>query len=331
MEKVLVPSPPLSGPGGAPSAHETAAAAGFTIAFCLEGQMRLDDQPVLHEAVALARCQPGSRLVVLATRPEDQRLRGPHQRRIGAQALTSLRSRLAAWGIPLLSFPQQSTTAALDEIRPLLAPDRLFQAQQSRLFADWPVAPERFPLVFSDFRRNLERSPEAPLSPPDFTGLGWTGADWPEGWPREWLQSPDPAPVADPQADPYRDPQSDRRSAFPFRGDEPTALARLQHFCGGSDGLRHYKARRNGLVGTEFSSKLSPFLAVGSLSVRRIWQEILRYQAIHGADEGSEWLKQELLWREFFLWSERRHGAAFHGASGLQNRQPAWIENRKLF
>jgi len=331
MEKVLVPSPPLSGPGGAPSAHETAAAAGFTIAFCLEGQLRLDDQPALHEAVALARRQPGSRLVVLATRPEDQRLRGPHQRRIGAQALTSLRSRLAAWGIPLLAFPQQTTAAALDEIRPLLAPDRLFQAQQSRLFADWPVAPERFPLVFSDFRRNLERSPEAPLPPPDFTGLGWTGADWPEAWPREWLQSPDPAPVADPQADPYRDPQSDRRSAFPFRGDEPTALARLQHFCGGSDGLRHYKARRNGLVGTEFSSKLSPFLAVGSLSVRRIWQEILRYQAIHGADEGSEWLKQELLWREFFLWSEQRHGAAFHGASGLQNRQPAWIENRELF
>lgn len=343
MEEVLLPSPPISGVAGAPPGHATPAAAGFTIAFCLEGQLRLDDQPALHEAVALARRQPGSRLVLLATRPEGQRLRGPHQRRIEAQALASLRSRLAAQGIPLLAFPQQTTAAALDEIRPLLRPDRLLQAQQSRLFGDWPIAPERFPLVFSDFRRSLDRPPEAPLPPPDLSGLGWTAADWPEAWPREWLRPVNPDPAADrgpcsgsaegavSLGEPYLDPQSDPRSAFPFRGDEPTALARLQHFCGGSDGLRHYKARRNGLVGTEFSSKLSPFLALGSLSVRRIWQVVLEYQARQGADEGSEWLKQELLWREFFLWSEQRHGAAFHRSSGLQNRQPAWIEDRELF
>jgi hypothetical protein len=113
MKELLTPSPPISGPDGAPSGYESAAAAGFTIAFCLEGQLRLDDQPALHDAVALARRHPGSRLIVLATRPEDQRLRGPHQRRIEAQALASLRSRLAAHGIPLLAFPQQTTTTAL--------------------------------------------------------------------------------------------------------------------------------------------------------------------------------------------------------------------------
>jgi deoxyribodipyrimidine photo-lyase len=197
MEKVLIPSLPISGPAGAPSGQDTAAAAGFSIAFCLEGQLRLDDQPALHEAVALARHQPGSRLVVLATRPEGQRLRGPHQRRIEAQALASLRSRLADQGIPLLAFPQQTTAAALDEIRPLLRPDRLFQAQQSRLFGDWPIAPGRFPLVFSDFRRSLERPPEAPLPPPDLGGLGWTAAKWPEAWPQEWLGPVDVDPAAD--------------------------------------------------------------------------------------------------------------------------------------
>jgi len=347
MEKVLAPGPAISGPAGAPSGQEPAAAGGFTIAFCLEGQLRLDDQPALHEAVALARRQPGSRLVVLATRPEGQRLRGPHQRRIGAQALASLRSRLAALGIPLLVFPQQTTAVALAELRPLLRPDRLLRARQSRLFGDWPLAPDRFPLVFSDFRRSLQRPPDAPLPPPDLTGLGWTAATWPEAWPREWLRPVEPEAAADlgpfaepadgadslvhPLGDPSLDPQGDPRSAFPFQGDEPTALARLQHFCVVSDGLRHYKARRNGLVGTEFSSKLSPFLALGSLSVRRIWQQVLEYQDRHGADEGSDWLKQELLWREFFLWSEQRHGAAFHGAIGIQNRQPDWVENRELF
>ena len=343
------------GPAGSPSGPEAPGPGALTMAFALEGQLRLDDQPGLHEAVALARRQPGSRLVVLATRPEGQRLRGPHQRRIGDQALESLRSRLAALGIPLLAFPQQTTAAALAELQPLLRPDRLVQARHSRLFGDWPLAPDRFPLVFSDFRRGLNRPPDAPLPPPDLTGLGWTAATWPGAWPREWLLSLDRDPASDPPSDsgteplptpggldhadglgeplgePGRDPQSDPRSAFPFRGDEPTALARLQQFCFMSDGLRHYKARRNGLVGTEFSSKLSPFLALGSLSVRRIWQVLLEYQARHGADEGSDWLKLELLWREFFLWSEQRHGAAFHGASGLQNRQPDWVENRELF
>ncbi len=347
MVEVRVPGPPSSGPAGAPSGHDPADAAGCTIAVCLEGQLRLDDQPALHEAVALARRQPGSRLVVLASRPEGQRLRGPHQRRIEAQALASLHSRLAAQGIPLLAFPQQTSAEAFDALRPLLRPDRLVQAQQSRLFGDWPIAPERFPLVFSNFRRNLERSPEVPLPPPDLSGLGWSKADWPSAWPQEWLRPADWDPAAAPspsggawdeplalgdrRGEPLLDPQSDPRSAFPFQGDEPTALARLQQFCLESDGLRHYKERRNGLVGPGFSSKLSPFLAIGSLSVRRIWQVVLDYQARQGADEGSEWLQQELLWREFFLWSEQRHGAAFHRASGVQNRQPDWVENRELF
>jgi deoxyribodipyrimidine photo-lyase len=126
-------------------------------------------------------------------------------------------------------------------------------------------------------------------------------------------------------------PDRDPRNAFPFSGDELTALARLQHYLFDSDGLRHYKATRNGLVGTEFSLKVYPFLGIGSLSVRRIWQELLRYQAIHGADEGSEWMKQELLWREFFLWSEQRHGDAFHAPGGIQGRPPNWDADRERF
>ena len=47
-------------------------AAAVTIALALEGQLRLDDQPALHRAVALAR-QRGARLLVLACRPEGQR------------------------------------------------------------------------------------------------------------------------------------------------------------------------------------------------------------------------------------------------------------------
>jgi hypothetical protein len=54
-----------------------------TIVLALEGQLRLDDQPALHQALELALRTPGGRLLVLASRPEGQRLRGPHQRRAG--------------------------------------------------------------------------------------------------------------------------------------------------------------------------------------------------------------------------------------------------------
>ncbi len=287
-----------------------------TIAVALEGQLRLDDQPVLHAAVARAR-HCGARLLLLACRPQARRLRGPHQRRLEAQALASLHTRLAAVAVPLLAFPQQTTAAALAGLRPLVAPETVLHASESRLFDTWPVAAERFPRVFSQFRRGLERPTEPPLPPPDLAGLG---DPWDE-LPRSWL-----APPAAPAA-----AGADPRSAFPFAGDEPTALARLQHYLFESEGLRTYKATRNGLVGTDFSSKFSPFLGVGSLSVRRIWQEVQRYQELHGADEGSMWMQQELLWREFFLWSEQRHGDAFHAPGGLQQRPPDWVEDRERF
>ena len=291
-----------------------------TVALVLEGQLRLDDQPALHEAADLVRQNRGARLIVLACRPEGQRLRGPHQQRLAAEALNDLGTRLAAAAIPLLHFHQLSSGQALAAISPLVRPVAVLVCRESRLFDTWPLPAEHFPQVFSQFRRGLTRSPAPPLPPPDLTGLGG-GLD---GWPTAWLQPPAGLP-------PQPSGGQDSRSAFPFRGDEPTALARLEHYLFGSDGLRTYKSSRNGLVGTEFSGKFSPFLAVGSLSVRRIREEVLRYQALHGDDEGSEAMQQELLWREFFLWSEERHGAAFHAPGGIQGRAPAWVADRERF
>lgn len=298
----------------------------FPIALALEGQLRLDDQPALHQAVALARRRGQdhglgqAKLLVLACRPPDQRLRGPHQRRLEAQALACLHRRLAAEAIPLLHFPQHSTAAALELLAPRVRPQAVLHCQESRLFDDWPVAQESFPRVFGEFRRGLGQAPVRPLPVPDLGGLGGLRLDEAWGW-RE--PAGIDAAVANGAADP--------RSAFPFAGDEASGLARLRHYCLESDGLRHYKQRRNGLVGTEFSSKFSPYLAIGSLSARRIWQTVLDYQALHGVDDGSEWLKQELLWREFFLWTAQLHGASFGAPGGLQNRRSEAIEDRELF
>jgi deoxyribodipyrimidine photo-lyase len=302
----------------------------FVVALALEGQLRLDDQPALHQAVALAR-QQGPRqgqakLLVLACRPQDQRLRGPHQRRLESQALACLQARLAAEAIPLLHFPQHSTAAALELLAPLVHPQAVLHCQESRLFDDWPLAQETFPRVFAEFRRGLGQAPKPPLAVPDLGGLGGLRLEGPCGW-----SEPAGIDAAVAKNDAGERGAADPRSAFPFAGDEASGLARLRHYCLESESLRHYKERRNGLVGTEFSSKFSPYLGIGSLSVRRIWQTVLDYQALHGVDDGSEWLKQELLWREFFLWTAQRHGASFGAPGGLQNRRSDAIEDRELF
>jgi deoxyribodipyrimidine photo-lyase len=240
---------------------------------------------------------------------------------------------LAAESIPLLHFPQHSTAAALELLAPLVRPQAVLHCQESRLFDDWPLAQETFPRVFAEFRRGLRQAPKPPLPVPDLGGLGGLRLEGPFGWHES---AGIDAAVAVAEAAGAGEAAgenwvADPRSAFPFAGDEASGLARLRHYCLESDGLRHYKQRRNGLVGTEFSSKFSPYLGIGSLSVRRIWQTVLDYQALHGVDDGSEWLKQELLWREFFLWTAQLHGASFGAPGGLQNRRSEAIEDRELF
>ena len=303
---------------------------GFTVVVALEGQWRLHDQPVLHQALALVRRHQGGRLLLLAARAEGQRLRGPHQRKIDHDALRALHARTEALGIPLLCFPELPTAAALEVLEPLVQPDAVLYGEQSRLFADWPASKAKFPRVFGEFRRLIQGAPEPPLPEPEISGPANGLGVWSAGELETFrdLSTGPPAPAPETDRGSYR---SDPRSAFPFRGDEASALARLQHYVFDTDGLKTYKARRNQLVGSEFSSKFSPFLANGSLSVRRIWHALESHQAIYGPSEGCDWMRQELLWREFFLWSEQAHGEAFHSESGIQGRLPNAIPDQELF
>lgn len=57
--------------------------------------------------------------------------------------------------------------------------------------------------------------------------------------------------------------KSGSRSAHPWQGGEDVALDRL-------DSVSDYKLTRNGLVGTEYSTKFSAFFASGCISPRYI-------------------------------------------------------------
>ena len=69
------------------------------------------------------------------------------------------------------------------------------------------------------------------------------------------------------------------QAALPARGGETAALARLQHYLWGTDAARTYFDTRNGMLGSDFSTKFSPWLAAGCLSARRIAAEVERCAA----------------------------------------------------
>jgi len=61
---------------------------------------------------------------------------------------------------------------------------------------------------------------------------------------------------------------TDPRTVFPFSGGETAALLRVQQWIFEDRHIDSYFETRNGLLGVDYSSKFSPWLAIGCLSPR---------------------------------------------------------------
>lgn len=119
----------------------------------------------------------------------------------------------------------------------------------------------------------------------------------------------------------------DPRSAIQLFGGESAAHARLQLYLWEEHRLREYKQTRNGMAGQGFSSKLSPWLAVGALSPRQVAAEIARYERERVANDSTYWLLFELLWRDYFRFACIGWGAnVFRLAGPKRSLEPsrAW-------
>ena len=119
--------------------------------------------------------------------------------------------------------------------------------------------------------------------------------------------------------------------AFPFEAGEAAALARLDAYTKNPDGAAVYKTRRNGLLGTEFSTKFSPWLASGAISPQRIWQTCLDLEDELGGSPDVEWIRVELLWREYFQWVAYTAGPTLFQKKGFREVPPKNGFNVKAF
>ena len=119
----------------------------------------------------------------------------------------------------------------------------------------------------------------------------------------------------------------DQRAVLPFIGGETEGLKRLRHYFWEKDQVASYKETRNGLIGADFSSKFSPWLAQGCLSPKMIYHELKRYERERVKNESTYWLFFELLWRDFFRLMGKKHGNRIFLKGGIQNKPMRHLRN----
>ncbi|MGA7935862.1 MAG: DASH family cryptochrome, partial [Kovacikia sp.] len=95
--------------------------------------------------------------------------------------------------------------------------------------------------------------------------------------------------------------------------------------------LKTYKETRNGMLGTDYSSKLSPWLALGCLSPRTIYDQVQQYESQRVKNDSTYWLVFELLWRDYFRLICAKHGNAIFRPSGLQGIEVPWKQDWQRF
>ncbi len=126
-------------------------------------------------------------------------------------------------------------------------------------------------------------------------------------------------------------PIFDSRAVLEFKGGETAAIERLNHYFWKANCLKDYKQTRNGMLGADYSSKFSPWLALGCLSPRYIYEEVQKYELERVRNNSTYWLIFELLWRDYFRFICAKHRNKVFYPSGLQGLEMHWKEDWKRF
>ncbi|KAL2393301.1 Cryptochrome DASH [Exophiala dermatitidis] len=199
--------------------------------------------------------------------------------------------------------------------------------------------PSDLPDVFTAYRKSAEPLREAPRkpvsTPPSLPALPSFLPSQPapfaipesfEGMKSALLKPLNNQPLlADPPAFP-----PGVKSAHPFRGGSQEGLHRIQHLL--KQGvMTRYKDTRNGLLGTDFSTKLSAWLALGCITARQVHARLVdfeegyddQYQGTEGygkgENAGTAAVRFELLWRDYMRLCTRKFGPRLFKVQGFRN------------
>lgn len=126
----------------------------------------------------------------------------------------------------------------------------------------------------------------------------------------------------------YEQPPSefDKRAVLPFTGGESVALSRLKYYIWDKELIKTYKETRNGLIGGDYSSKFSPWLAHGCISPIKVYEEVNRYEQTKVQNDSTYWLIFELLWRDYFRFYSLHFGRKMFFPYGPRGVPPVNVQ-----
>jgi len=315
--------------------------------------LRLDDNESLHEAISHGTVIPvyvfDDRLFKGLTRDFGFQKTGIHRAKFLIEAIQDLREQLKALGSDLV-IRTGITEDVIGNLAAELGTKWVFcnrertqeevivqDALESKLWAlgqelrysrgkmlyhtgDLPFPVSQTPDVFTTFRKEVERFVQ--VRPP-------------KPVPESLVPFDDSISVGEiPSLEElgYTPVENDERSVLAFKGGERSALARLDYYLWDSDHAKTYKKTRNGLLGGDYSTKFSPWLAAGCISPKRIYHDLKQYESERGSNDSTYWIFFELLWRDFFRLTAKKHRNAIFREEGPKNASlPEWSENKALF
>lgn len=295
-----------------------------TLIYWFRNDLRLADNPAFAQACSNADYL----LPVYIHDSKEQDIvygferQGLHRKAFLRASLDDLKTQLQAQGSDLFEFAGKSTEILLQLVQDtaataiyceqIEAPEeveqvRILQEQAVEVKEFWqssmlepqalPFALEKMPDVFTAFRREVERAQlkfAQPISTPKKIPL----------LPRLLPQHPISPSRTQAVAHPY------------FVGGASYAQIHLKQYL--ERRLPDsYKETRNQLIGMDYSSKFSAWLALGCISAREIAAQLSDYENRYGANDGTYWLWFELLWRDYFRFIHFKYGQNLYRASGL--------------
>ena len=297
--------------------------------------LRLSDSPGLLKA-----CMGAEQLILVYIHPT--RLQGDtpwgfartsERRAAHLQAvLRELRANIASRGNQLLEFvgePAQVLQSLADTFNiecvyceAIEAPEeradlakieslgiQVVSTWQSTMFepAALPFAPQAMPDIFTAFRQKIEQS-----------GVH----------PREPVAAPMHLPPA-----PLGLERMINREGFGKVGTmEPAGEDTAHRAVSAYFSTKHpqdYKQTRNQLLGEHYSTRLSVWLASGSLSAATAYQALKQYEAKHGSNDSTYWIFFELLWRDYFRFLHCKYGTKLYLKNGLKREPSAQLSVRQ--
>ena len=119
-------------------------------------------------------------------------------------------------------------------------------------------------------------------------------------------------------------------SAFPFNGGSKNGHKRIKNYLWDTKKISSYKETRNGLVGKDYSSKFSAWLANGSLSAREIYWQVKDFESKVKKNQSTYWMIFELIWRDYFKYVSLKHGNNIFKLEGILKKEYDWKSNHKI-